>query len=246
MTIMVSEGSDCMSKSAGKIVPEMKRIRELRRRIIRWFQNNERDYPWRKISDPYRILIAEMMLQRTKADQVVGVYNRFFDIFRTPQDVSSSRRQKIERILWPLGLQWRMKNFKEVSKELTKSFGGKVPDNRQDLKRLPGVGDYAAGMVLSTAFHRSEWAVDSNVVRVFKRYFGIATSKEGRRDRHVVEMARVYSSGRRPREANLGLVDFSALVCLPRNPRCDICMLSKRCDYVSEIKRGKGIQQIEG
>ena len=133
--------------------------------------------------------------------------------------------------LKPLGLRWRAKNFKKASQALLHTFGGKVPDTRKELKTLPGVGDYVAGMVLSTAFSRREWAVDSNVVRIFRRYFGTQTSREGRRDAHVKEMARIYSSSANPGKANLALIDFSGAICLPRKPRCEKCGLRRKCHY---------------
>ena len=196
-----------------------------------WFRKNKRDYPWRKTRNPFRILIAEMMLQRTKADQVLNVYNKFFSEFNSPEKVAHTGLRKIREILYPIGLKWRAKNFKSVCILLIKNFNGEIPDTRTKLIRLPGVGEYVAGMILSTAFNKSEWVVDSNIVRLFKRYFGIPTSKEGRRDKHIVELAKVYVTTGRPKEANLALLDFAALICVPRNPKCIRCPLFKTCRY---------------
>ncbi len=87
------------------------------------------------------------------------------------------------------------------------------------------------------AYGKKEWIVDSNIVRLFKRYFGIKTSKEGRRDKHVVEIAKAYASGKDPRKANLALLDFAALICLPRNPKCTLCPLSNAC-HLYESSQG--------
>ncbi|KKN39011.1 hypothetical protein LCGC14_0747630 [marine sediment metagenome] len=217
-------------------------ISMFRRNILRWYSTGRRTYPWRETTDPYRILIAEMMLQRTKADQVVNVYDEFFTTFNSPDAVIKCSDGRIESMLKPLGLRWRAKNFKKASQALLHTFGGRVPDTREELKTLPGVGDYVAGMVLSTAFCKCEWAVDSNVVRVFRRYFGIPTSREGRRDAHVTEMARIYSSSRNPGRANLAIVDFTGIVCLPRKPLCNSCGLRRRCNYFMNLddKESKG------
>ena len=144
--------------------------------------------------------------------------------------------REINCLLYPLGLRWRIKKFREVSRALIKDFRGKVPSTRNDILKLPGVGDYVAGIVLSTAFGKMEWIVDSNVVRVFRRYFGIRTSKEGRRDRHVIDIARTYVSKRKPGRVNLALLDFAALICVPGKPKCGQCPLSKSC-YSQEIHK---------
>ncbi len=202
-----------------------------RGQILKWFRNNQRYYPWRKTKNPFKILIAEMMLQRTKADQVVPVYKCFFSIFKSPGDVSSASMHTINRILNPLGLKWRRKKFKKASLVLVNEFGGNVPRERHEILNIPGVGDYVAGIVLSIAFNKKEWVVDSNVVRVFRRYFGVNTSKEGRRDRHIIEMARTYAYNRNPGKANLAIIDFASVICSPRNPRCNKCILKSDCCF---------------
>jgi len=218
-----------MMERIDKEIPDKEKIVTFRNKIIRWFNKNGRRYPWRETKDPFKILIAEMMLQRTKADQVESVYRRFFSKFSSPEDVAVSNMETLNEILFSLGLKWRIKKFKEVSIILVNDFNGKVPKTRESILKLPGVGDYVAGIVLSTAFNKKEWIVDSNVVRVFKRYFGIRTSKEGRRDKHVVEIAKEYASCRNPGKANMGILDFAALVCTPSDSKCRICPLSHEC-----------------
>lgn len=189
------------------------------------------------MDDSFRV--AEMMLQRTKADQVQPVYLNFFSNFKTPSDVARTNMKKLTHILYPLGLRWRIKRFKEVSQSIVKIFGGRVPMSREEISKLPGVGDYVAGIVLSVAFNKKEWIVDSNVVRVFKRYFGISTSKEGRRDKHVIDIARTYADSKYPRMVNLALLDFAALICTPRRPKHERCPLAENCHYfIHDIKKG--------
>lgn len=210
-------------------LPCMKDIQSFRSKIMRWFDDNGRDYPWRQTNDPFRVLIAEMMLRRTKADQVEKVYNRLFNEYPSINDMAHARGEKLDQILYPLGLKWRTPAFRLVAREIMSRYQGKVPDEREELIMLPGVGDYVAGAVMSIAYEKAEWIVDSNIVRLFKRYFGVETSREGRRDRHIIEMARMYVSGDDPRKANLSLLDFTALVCIPRKPKCQNCPLWKGC-----------------
>jgi len=220
-------------------LPDKTRIRFLRNKVTKWFEKNGRKYPWRGISDPFRILIAEMMLQRTKADQVKPVYLHFFSIFKSVHEVANSSNEKLEGLLFPLGLKWRIKKFKEVSEVLKNNFKGKVPEDRENMIKLPGVGDYIAGIVLSTAFNKKEWIVDSNVVRVYRKYFGINTSKEGRRDRTIINISKEYASCRNPCKANLGLIDFASIICNPRKPLCSMCPLIKKpLEDIIETARG--------
>ena len=220
-------------------IPELQEIRYFRKNLVRWFKKNKRSYPWRATKQPFKLLIAEMMLQRTKADQVQIVYHDFFSHFKTPDDVAGANIGTLNRVLYPLGLRSRIKKFKECSKSLLNNFNGKVPVSRYEISKLPGVGDYVAGIVLSVAFNKKEWIVDSNVVRVFKRYFGILTSKEGRRDKHVIDIAKIYANCKEPRNANFALLDFAALICTPRSPEHERCPLSKNCQYfIQELKKG--------
>lgn len=210
-----------------------KAVTYFRRRVLKWFRENGRIYPWRLTDNPYKILIAEMMLQRTRADQVESVYRDFFNHFDGPQDVAGTPQDKLNTILEPLGLRWRFKRFKQISQILVSEYDSRVPNRREQLRQLPGVGQYISGLVVSVAFSRKAWIVDSNVVRIWKRFFGFETKKEARRDDTIHETAKQYSQTTKPRQANLGIVDFGALVCKPRSPECLTCPVRRRCYFCS-------------
>ncbi len=212
-------------------LPSVKEIRQFRNSIMHWFDNNGRDYPWRRTADPFRVLIAEMMLRRTRADQVKEVYNNLFERYPDEKSVAEATEEDLERILHPLGLKWRTPSLWLVAREIVKRYNCKVPNTREELINLPGVGDYVAGAVLSIGYGKSEWIVDTNIVRLFKRYFGLLTSREARRDKHIVEMAKVYASDCDSRKANLAILDFAALVCQHKNPTCNSCLLHEKCKY---------------
>lgn len=218
-------------------IPETEYIAIFRKKIIRWYEKNKRTYPWRTTRNPFRVLIAELMLRRTKADQVRVVYNRLFKEYPDVKSLATASKKKLSKILYPLGLRWRLPSIGLVARKLKNRYQGRVPCTREELKTLPGVGEYIAGAVLSIAYNKREWIIDTNVVRVFKRYFGIKTTKEGRRDRHVIEMAKRYVPMREPRIANLALLDFASLVCMPKNPKCLLCSLSNVCYYYSLDKK---------
>ena len=212
-------------------MPDRKGIASFRKRLSSWFNKNGRKYPWRETPDPLKVLVAEIMLRRTKADQVKQVYERLFSEYLDVEALANADEKKLEQILYPLGLKWRTPAFAHVAREIEEEHHGQVPAEREELTTLPGVGDYVAGAVLSIAYNKKEWIVDSNIVRLFRRYFGVKTSREGRRDKHIIEMARIYASCKSPRVANLAILDFSALVCTPRKPGCEKCPLRGNCDY---------------
>ena len=212
-------------------IPGTKEISFFRKKITGWLKKNERNYPWRKTNDPFRFLVAELMLRRTRADQVKEVYIDFFNRFPDQDSIFKARDEDIGKILYPLGLRKRFPLVRLLAQEIKEEFSGKIPLTRDKLKNLPGVGDYSSGALLSIMFGKKEWMVDSNVVRLFKRYFGLETSSEGRRDRHIIQLAENYVSSGNPRNNNLALLDFSALVCKPVGPGCSRCILSKVCKY---------------
>lgn len=223
-----------MNSNISDEIPSVQEIRKFRQNIVNWFDSNGRVYPWRKTSDPFRVLIAEMMLRRTKADQVEEVYNKLFKQYPDVKSMSKAPKEELERIMYPLGLRWRTPSFWLVAKEIAERFKYRVPDTREELISLPGVGDYVAGAVLSIGYDKPEWIVDGNIVRLLKRYFNIRTSREGRRDKHIIEMAKIYIPERDSRKANLAILDFAALVCKPKKPKCKECILSTKCHMVQD------------
>lgn len=220
-----------MTNELSDKLPSTEDIRLFRGKIVPWFNQNKRNYPWRETGEPFRVLIAEMMLRRTKVDQVKTVYDRLFTEYPDVETMAKAEDKKLEQILYPLGLKWRTPAFGSVVRELKEKYQCRVPETREELTTLPGVGEYVAGAVLSIAYGKKEWIVDSNIVRLFKRYFAIKTSNEGRRDKHVIEIAKKYASGRNPRNANLAILDFASLICSPRKPNCEKCPLRSNCNY---------------
>jgi A/G-specific adenine glycosylase len=194
-----------------------------------------RHYPWRTTEDAFKVLIAEMMLRRTKADQVQNVYNELFKKYQSINSLASAADEKLVEILYPLGLHWRTSSFKKVAQAIKDKFNGSVPSQREELVTLPGVGEYVAGAVLSFAFNKKEWIVDANIVRFFKRYYGLKTTKEGRRDKHIIEIAKIYCSSTVPRKANLAILDFTSLICKPNKPNCSMCPISGNCKHSKNI-----------
>ncbi len=175
------------------------------------------------------------MLQRTRAEQVVPVYNLFVRRFPKPQDLASAGVRRIAGLIRPLGLRWRAKFLAALGRELAKR-GGAVPDTPEELLQLPGVGAYAAAAYLSLHARRHAAIVDANVVRLYGRLFGLPTDAETRRDRSFVALAELMTPKRGFRQFNYALLDFSRAVCRPR-PLCQQCPLRSRCAYGQRLSR---------
>jgi len=202
--------------------------------LLEWCQKNGRSYAWRRKNDPYEILIAEIMLQRTKADQVEPVYLSFIREFPTPKELNDAPREEVETHFAKLGLMWRAVLVKSLAAELVTRFDGRVPSNREQLLSLSSVGEYIADAVLSFAYGRDVAVVDANVCRILGRVFGLEARGEARRDPRFREIAQNTLPEGKAKEFNWAMIDLGALVCTPRNPSCGICPILPICDYGQE------------
>jgi A/G-specific adenine glycosylase len=183
--------------------------------------------------DPYKILISEVMLQRTRADQVLPVYQDFIQRFPDIRTLCSADSDEISKFISRLGLFWRTKLIVKMAEFLSKNYNDKIPSDRLQLLAIPGVGEYVADALLVFAFSKKRTVIDSNVVRVVSRYFGIPLQSEMRRKATFIRFCQSLADdlhSDKIREFNWGLLDHSATVCMPR-PRCQKCPLAKRCNY---------------
>ncbi len=203
-------------------------------RLLQWFAKNKRSFPWRETfgnPDPYLILFTEIMLQRTRADQVSPIYLEFAGRYPTFQKLANATDNQIISIFSRLGLEWRARNVVALIKVLKNKYQGKVPTELKELRELPGVGDYVSKAVMCYAFGKRFVPLDVNVVRVISRIHGIHVKADlARRDKKINEIAMSLLSRRDPREFNLALLDFAALVCKPK-PLCHSCPMNDSCEY---------------
>ncbi len=213
---------------------EVKRRRKIARELLKWFDNHKRSFPWRKTFDtpnPYIILFTEIMLQRTKADQVVPVYSEFVKRYPTFQALASAPEDEVVSLFSRLGLTWRARNVIKLIRMLEDRYGGEIPRDISELRKLPAVGDYVAKAVSCYAFGDSLAPVDTNVVRVISRLFGLSVrSDSARRSKRISELTKSLIPKGQPQYLNLSVLDFAAEVCKPQ-PLCQVCPLRKYCDY---------------
>ncbi len=199
--------------------------------IFQNYSRNGRVYPWRETKDPYRIMIAEFMLHRTRADQVVPVYQEFIERYPTVESLANAEYQDIKDVTDHLGLHWRSKHFVKAAEYVGERFGGNFPDEREKLCEIPGVGDYVAGAILTVCFQKPVYVVDSNIARFINRYYGLGLTGEIRRKKAIIEKAEDLFETEKPGEFLFAIIDFTSLICKPRNPLCEECELRKKCEF---------------
>lgn len=220
-----------MVVSTGEIMSEDKGF-QFAERLLAWFSSNARELPWRHETDPYRILVAEKLLQRTTYGHVLKVYDVFFKKFPNVQRLAQAEVLDIEKTIRRLGFQrQRARQFKNIGSVILSEHKGEIPSDRKDLLELSGVGGYVTNAVLCFAFHKDMPIVDVNVRRVVGRFFGWM----GISDREIERrLSRLILKGG-ARQFNLGVIDFSALIC-SRKPKCGICFLNDLCSNCREDK----------
>ncbi len=202
---------------------------EFHANLYAWEKENSRAFPWRNTHNSFHILIAELMLRRTQARQVIPVYNQFVAQYPDAQTLMKAPSDEIARLLFPLGLAWRVPAFQQVAQMLVAVYGGKVPEDCSMLLTLPGVGDYVASAVSCFAFGQAVPIVDTNTVRIAGRLFGVTTHAESRRRRPIRQLLHRLVDTHEPKSYNYALLDLAALICVPAHPKCDVCPLLQHC-----------------
>lgn len=192
------------------------------RALLKWARANQRDFQWRLETDPYRLVVTELMLVRTKAEQVGPVWTAFFERYPSLRSLAQADEEGIRATLKPLGLAWRAGRVIEFAHAAVET-----PDWPDKLESLPGAGPYVRAAVRVGANGRGELPVDVTIARVIGRYFGIHARGEARRSASVLNEARLMGS--RSRRFFHAWLDLAALVCRPIQPVCDACPLNLTC-----------------
>ena len=226
--------SKTSSESFNKLDVSLEKIQYLRGNLLDWYQKHGRRYPWRVASDPYKILIAEIMLRRTKADQVLPVFQRFMHLYPNIQLLSIAREEDIQRICAPLGIGLRNMEFRNLALVLNEKYQMEIPKEREELVKLPGVGEYVSDAFLVSAYDQKQWIADLNVVRVLSRFFGLEFKGDGRRDKGIMDLTQKYIDWEPPKVAAFAIIDFAALVCKNHQPEHSKCLVCEKCIYFME------------
>ncbi|MBA4388341.1 MAG: hypothetical protein C0404_10195 [Verrucomicrobia bacterium] len=205
-------------------------IKRARSCLLRWGRRNFKDYPWRSENDPWLTLAAEFMLQRTRAVQVVPVFNEFRARFPTAECLVAAGLVAIREITGRLGLHRRGPQLVELARQVA-ACGGTPPEVTHELKRFSGVGMYTAAAWLS--LHRGKRAViiDANVARWLSRMTGLPYNRDPRHVRWVQDLAEQLTPRRAYRDYNYAVLDFTMAICTPRHPVCATCPLHAECRF---------------
>jgi A/G-specific adenine glycosylase len=204
-----------------------------------WYRAQARDLPWRRTTDPYRIWIAEVMLQQTQVATVIPYWNRWVAQLPTLEALARARETRVLKLWEGLGYYRRARHLRAAARQILRDHGGVFPRDLRTLLRLPGIGRYTAGAICSIAFNQAAPILDGNVSRVLTRFLarkGDPRQGPNRRflwaqaERLVATAAQLPSRGAPPcADLNQALMELGAVVCTPRAPRCAVCPLACPC-----------------
>ena len=209
----------------------MSNYSKVRLSLIQNWKLYKRDFIWRHNPSPYKIMIAEFMLQRTKAGQVEPVYKNFLRKYPDIYKLAKAKENAVSIFTNNLGLHKRGKNFVLAAKYIVEHYQGTFPEERQTLLKIPGIGDYVAGAILTVCFNKPEYVVDANIARFINRYHGLHLKGEIRRKREIIERAKKLFNYDSTRDLLFAVLDFTAIICKPLKPDHKNCVLSKSCRY---------------
>ncbi len=201
-------------------------------RLLAWFEDNQREMPWRSNSLPYYVWVSEMMLQQTQVSTVIPYFNRFIHRFPTLEILAQSDQQDVLKQWEGLGYYSRARNLHKAAQYITNKLSNKVPSTYEKLQELPGVGPYIAAAVASIAFEVPVPVVDGNVLRVFSRFWGVFDDIRHSKVRTKLfdRLTPIVQSVKRPSQFNQAIMELGALVCTPtKSPHCNHCPISSAC-----------------
>ncbi len=204
----------------------------LTKKILHWYDNNKRALPWRKNASKkqkqYFTLISEFMLQQTQVATVIPYFNKFIKDIPNLKALAKLQNKKLIKMWEGLGYYSRARNLKKTSQIIIKKFNGKIPDNFEDLKSLPGIGDYTSSAILAIAFNKPFIPMDGNIERVLKRYLYLKKKNEIKKE-NLKEKKNVFGTTKRSGDYAQALMELGSLICKPHNPLCYQCPISKKC-----------------
>jgi A/G-specific adenine glycosylase len=211
-------------------VPRPPARRTFRRKLLEWYDRNGRTLPWRETSDPYHILVSEIMLQQTQVDRVLPKYHEWLDRYPSLEALADAPETDVTRTWYPLGYNIRPKRLQAIAREAVAHYGGKLPSDEATLLSFKGIGAYTAGAIRSFAFRERAAILDTNVARVlFRVFIGGGDPKSHAMRRHLWDVSRTVLPMRHVFDFNQALMDFGATVCVARNPHCLVCPMKNNC-----------------
>lgn len=199
------------------------------RALLAWYRKTARDLPWRRTRNAYRVIVSEFMLQQTQVSRVLEFYPRFLKRFPTVYTLAAAKPKTVMEHWEGLGYYARARNLHALAKKVS-GAGGRVPEEPEELIKLPGVGRYTAGAVACFAYEKPVPAVDTNVGRVIARYFlGVGSGESSAPEIWKIAAAMVPKNGKRAWAFNQAIMELGARICVARKPRCPECPVRRGC-----------------
>jgi A/G-specific adenine glycosylase len=197
--------------------------------LIDWYIEVQRVLPWRESFEPYTVWLSEIMLQQTQVVTVVEYFNRFIKAYPSVEALAQANEEEVFKLWEGLGYYSRARNLIRCAKIVVEQYDGIFPKTLKELLKLPGIGPYTAGAILSIAYNEAVPAVDGNVMRVISRYRALDVNISDAKSRIVFENEVMTLTGGSPRDFNQGLMELGATVCTPKQPQCAQCPVNQQC-----------------
>lgn len=208
----------------------VKTVKDFRKSLYLWFEENKRNLPWRHTEDPYHIWVSEIILQQTTVAQGLDYYLRFIDTFPTVNDLANSTEQKVLKLWEGLGYYSRARHMHHTANAIVEKSSGYFPATHKELLALKGIGPYTAAALMSFAFNKPYPVIDGNVMRVVSRLFDIAEPINSTKGiKKIEEKVNLLFDKKKPANYNQALMEFGAIHCKVSNPQCEACFAANYC-----------------
>ncbi|YCM44141.1 A/G-specific adenine glycosylase [Verrucomicrobiaceae bacterium 227] len=217
----------------------IKNVRAFRSTLLNWFQQEGKDWPWRQTSDPWAILVSEIMLQQTTVASVIANrrFEKFLAEFPDITTIAAAPEEKILKAWEGLGYYNRVRNLQKAAQFVLENLAGEFPRDAGELETLPGIGRYTAGAVSSFAFNQPAPIVDGNIARVISRLFSLTLAVDSTPGQKIVwEHAGKLLDQNEPRLFNSAIMELGQTFCSPRNPSCPACPVKSFCQCLEPAK----------
>ncbi len=206
--------------------------------LLTWYAAEQRNLPWRTTSDPYAILVSEIMLQQTQVDRVLPKYQQFLAIFPTLADLAAAPTADVISAWVPLGYNMRAVRLQSIARQVIEEYNGRIPDTIDELLKLKGIGRYTAGAIACFAYRKQVATVDTNIRRVLHRIFlGLEHPEPKANDAQMLELAEQVLPAGEAYNWNQALMDLGATICSSNNPQCSNCPLQESCQAYTDMRQ---------
>ena len=208
--------------------------RQINSYLLKWYTQNKRDLPWRKLyqnnlPNPYYVFVSEYMLQQTTVNTVINRFNEFMIKWPSLDKLANATEPQILKFWSGLGYYSRARNLLKAAKLIKQNFDSEIPNNYNDLMTLPGIGDYTAKAILGIAYNTPVMPTDANIERILVRLFAIEKPIIKIKDK-LKNIANTFVSKKSSSDLIQSFMDYGSSVCVPRNPKCDICKINELCE----------------